>query len=67
MSWIDELLDTAEAAADEKVHEEGAAGSASEGDWSLATRISTAVDQLAERAVLQRLSTLSTQLEEKGF
>ena len=48
MSWIDELLDTAVAAADEKVPEEGAAGSASEGDWSLATRISTAVDQLAQ-------------------
>ena len=61
------MLDKAEAAAEEAVQVEETAGAASEGGWSLASRISTAVDQLAERAVLQRLSSLSTILEEKGF
>ena len=59
-TWLDNLLDEAAAGVKEEV------AGATEED-SLATRISSAVDQLAERAVLQRLDSLSSQLAAQGF
>ena len=72
VSWIDELLDAAAGGSGECDETAGgsgeaAAGGPGEGEVTLAAKISTAVDQLAERAVLKRLNTLSSQLEEKGF
>ena len=47
--------------------EAGGAGGGSEVEGTLAARISHAVEGLAERAVLSRLSALSSQLERQGF
>ena len=59
-AWFEELMAEDDTAA-------GGAGGEGEVEGTLAARISHAVEGLAERAVLSRLSALSSQLERQGF
>ena len=59
-AWFEELMAEEDPAA-------GGTGGAGEVEGTLAARISHAVEGLAERAVLSRLTALSSQLEQRGF
>ena len=72
-SWFEELMDGDAGGTGEGTEGADEAGGSGEGEAggsgevTLAAKISNAVDQLAEKAVLKRLTALSSQLEQKGF